>query len=128
MGGKAHIHEPPPQPGITKVLDWVVESIEVEELTIPGVGFLVAKDLIDRAEVGKEKYGTYLMTHNGRDALMDAYQEACDLLMYLGQCILERDNDLQLQLLFTQVEMILLQLRSRLNVPDAKSPKFESDR
>ena len=54
---------------------------------------LVLKDLTDRAEVGKERYGTYLETHNGRDALMDAYQEALDLSMYIRQAIEEKNKE-----------------------------------
>jgi len=52
---------------------------------------LVLQDLRDRSAVGTVKYGTELKTHNGRDALLDAYQEACDLVMYLRQAIAERD-------------------------------------
>jgi len=52
----------------------------------------VIADLSDRAQQGKAKYGTYLCTNNGRDALFDAYQEALDLCMYLRQAILERGN------------------------------------
>ncbi len=52
----------------------------------------VLADIAARAEAGKEKYGTYLQTCNGRDALMDAYQEALDLCMYLRQAILERES------------------------------------
>jgi hypothetical protein len=52
----------------------------------------VQEDLVERARVGKERYGTLLMTHNGRDALVDAYQEALDLVMYLKQSIMERDD------------------------------------
>jgi hypothetical protein len=48
--------------------------------------------LKDRAEAGKKKYGVYLQTHNGRDALWDAYQEALDLVMYLRQRILEDES------------------------------------
>ena len=51
--------------------------------------YLVLKDLIDRAEVGKKEYGTYLKTNNGRSALTDAYEEALDLCMYLKQALLE---------------------------------------
>ena len=51
---------------------------------------LVRKDLEDRAEAGKAKYGTYLQAHNGRKALVDAYQEALDLCMYLRQAIEEQ--------------------------------------
>lgn len=53
---------------------------------------LVLDDLRMRAEAGKLKYGTLLRANNGRDALMDAYQEALDLCMYLRQAMLERDE------------------------------------
>lgn len=52
----------------------------------------VMADLAERAEVGKRRYGTYLQPNNGRDALLDAYQETQDLLLYLGQLIMERDG------------------------------------
>lgn len=52
----------------------------------------VMEDLEARAEKGKARYGTYLKTHNGRDALVDAYQEALDLVMYLAQAIMERES------------------------------------
>ena len=52
----------------------------------------VVKDIQDRAEVGTQKYGTLLRTHNGRDPLMDAYQEALDLVMYLKQALMEREE------------------------------------
>lgn len=67
----AAAHEPPPTPGRERVLDAVLE------------------DLRARAEEGRKKYGTYLETHNGRRGLMDAYQEALDLVMYLKQCLME---------------------------------------
>jgi len=50
----------------------------------------VMRDLLDRSEFGTAKYGTRLQSGNGRDALMDAYQEALDLVMYLRQAIIER--------------------------------------
>lgn len=49
----------------------------------------VQKDLAIRAEAGKKKYGSYLYAENGRQALIDAYQEALDLCMYLRQKIQE---------------------------------------
>lgn len=54
----------------------------------------VLKDLKSRAEVGREKYGTMLRANNGRDPLMDAYQESLDLTMYLKQALMERDQSL----------------------------------
>lgn len=59
----------------------------------PSVWHLVMADMEDRNKVGKLKYGTYLQPHNGRDALVDAYQEALDLAVYLRQVIYERDGE-----------------------------------
>ena len=53
---------------------------------------LVLRDLVDRARMGRMKYGTVLRADNGRDALMDALQEAYDLCMYLRQAVYERDG------------------------------------
>jgi hypothetical protein len=51
---------------------------------------LVLEDIAARKEAGESKYGTVLQSHNGRDPLWDAYQEAIDLVMYLRQAIEER--------------------------------------
>jgi hypothetical protein len=53
---------------------------------------LVVEDIKNRNVVGIMKYGTPLKTNNMRDALMDAYQEALDLCMYLKQVLIERDG------------------------------------
>lgn len=41
--------------------------------------------LLERRAVGMRKYGIPLTTFNGRDPLIDAYQEALDLVVYLAQ-------------------------------------------
>lgn len=51
---------------------------------------LVIRDLQTRREGGVRKYGVQLESHNGRDALIDAYAEALDLCLYLRQAIEER--------------------------------------
>lgn len=71
--------EPAPSTGQVRVYDLVVR-----ELRGPINRQLVA-DLTARMEMGVAKYGTPLMTHNGRDPLVDAYQESLDLVMYLRQ-------------------------------------------
>jgi len=63
-----------PQSGVARVVD------------------IVINDFIQRSEMGKQRYGVYLETCNGRDALIDAYQEALDLVMYLRQEIIERSQ------------------------------------
>lgn len=51
---------------------------------------LVIVDLWARDAAGRVQYGTSLKADNGRDALIDAYQEALDLAMYLRQEIEQR--------------------------------------
>ncbi len=51
---------------------------------------LVIADMEERDRVGRAKYGTPLCSGNGRDALVDAYQEALDLAVYLRQAIEDR--------------------------------------
>lgn len=53
---------------------------------------LVMQDLASRARVGKTKYGTYLYPFNGRNALIDAYQEQLDGAQYIRQAIYEMDR------------------------------------
>jgi hypothetical protein len=61
----------------------------------PCIQDLVIEDIQARKAVGVERYGTVLQPFNGRDALMDAYQEALDLCQYLRQAIEERDRALE---------------------------------
>ena len=72
--GDDTIHQPPPTGNGQVVL------------------FEVLKDLRKRAIAGRVKYGTMLRVSNGRDALVDAYQESLDLCMYLKQVLMERDK------------------------------------
>ena len=46
----------------------------------------------DRAEFGKAKYGMYLQPNNGRDSLIDTYQELLDAVVYIRSLIFERDG------------------------------------
>ena len=66
--------EPPPTPGDAEV--WP----------------LVLEDIAERDRMGRAKYGQPLSTHDGRDSLVDAYQEALDLVVYLRKAIAERDD------------------------------------
>ncbi len=75
LDSKAATPQPPPHSGKVTVIDYVMA------------------DISQRATAGVIKHGMPLQTHNGRDALWDAYQEAMDLCMYLRQAILERDGN-----------------------------------
>lgn len=59
----------------------------------PAIWDLVMQDIVERDEYGQKKYNTRLQPFNGRDALIDAYQEALDLIVYLRQLIYERDKE-----------------------------------
>lgn len=59
----------------------------------PAVWDLVIADMHERDHVGRQRYGTPLQPANGRDALLDAYQEALDLCVYLRQAIYERNGN-----------------------------------
>lgn len=49
-------------------------------------------DLEARTRQGVRTYGTPLRAHNGRNALVDAYQEALDLAQYLRQWLMEQED------------------------------------
>lgn len=51
---------------------------------------LVIADMHERNEMGKQKYGTYLQPFNGREALIDLYQELQDAIVYTKQYIEEQ--------------------------------------
>lgn len=62
---------------------------------IPGqadIGQLVLVDIQARIDAGYKKYGTNLQSHSDRNPLIDAYQEAIDLCMYLRQAIEEQKD------------------------------------
>lgn len=55
----------------------------------PDVQSAVIADIEARREVGIKRYGTPLQPHNGRNALLDAYEETIDLACYLKQRLIE---------------------------------------
>ena len=60
--------------------------------THPAVWDLVIADMAERDQIGVQKYGTRLQPHNGRDFLVDAYQESLDLVVYLRGEIEQRKH------------------------------------
>jgi len=64
--------QPLPTPGRECVQDALIAAIQ------------------QRRDLGVQRYGSPLMTHNGRDALRDAWEESIDLAAYLTQMRMER--------------------------------------
>jgi hypothetical protein len=50
---------------------------------------LVIQDLKERSRKGAKEYGEPLTTHNGRQALLDLYEELLDAVCYLRQAVEE---------------------------------------
>jgi hypothetical protein len=55
---------------------------------------LIVSDMRDRDRIGRERYGTPLTAHNGRDQLVDLYQELLDASVYARSAIAEGSTGL----------------------------------
>lgn len=59
----------------------------------PAIWSLVIQDMQERDVEGERRYGTRLQPFNGRDSLVDLYQELLDAVVYIRQTICERDAE-----------------------------------
>jgi hypothetical protein len=86
------------QPERVPAWDLVIADIERHaigtgvDITAEVVEAAIA-DMRDRDRVGRERYGVPLTTHNGRDHLVDAYQEALDTVVYMRAYLEEGERD-----------------------------------
>lgn len=91
----AYEPDPVPNDGVSMhdlvIVDIQNYSVEIEEEHKEACSNVVG-DIIDRRQFGLDKYGTLLQAGNGRNALLDAYQEVQDMLVYLKQAIVENNN------------------------------------
>lgn len=85
---KSAVHEPPPQINFEPFC--YVKFVECFDGPSNPYG-KVRRDIRERAEAGKAKYGTYLQPFNGRNAKMDLYQELLDAGIYVQQILAEVD-------------------------------------
>lgn len=58
----------------------------------PAAWDLVMQDIQKRDKFGESLYGTRLQPSNGRDTLLDLYEEMLDAVVYLRTLMFERDN------------------------------------
>lgn len=80
----------------------------------------VADDLAKRKAFGLEKYKSYLQAHNGRDFLVDLYDELLDGAVYARGALLEADeSSLQWFVLFEVYDDLLRHLTIVRRVRDA---------
>lgn len=117
---------PTPQPNATAVWDLViadvakhrsaVDDVAERRSDLPGPGAVidaVLTDMRERDRIGRERYGMPLTTNNGRDYLVDAYQEALDMLVYLRASIEERSATLMQSAMKTYAIAITVALSLR---------------
>jgi hypothetical protein len=125
-GKRLAAYEPDPVPNDSVsmhdlvIIDIQNYSIEIEEGHKNAFSDVV-EDLKDRRQFGLDKYGTLLQAGNGRNALLDAYQEVQDMLVYLKQAIVENNNKknyvgYELLNIYSRTIQSAIRLRQLLNV------------
>lgn len=72
----------------------------------PSIHDLVSADIAERKRVGLERYGTHLQAGNGRDALIDLYQEILDAACYARQLLEERDPGREREIAELRAELV----------------------
>lgn len=93
---------PPPSPTSTVTTE---QQPPVVDAVGQDVWLLVMKDMEDRRRAGIEKYGVLVRHDNGRDHLVDAYQEILDLAVYI-RAQMEKDRELRERLIAVVGELV----------------------
>ncbi len=70
---------------------WSLVIADAQAMDVPAD---VIDDMRERDTLGRARYGTPLTAGNGRKHLVDAYQEALDLVVYIRTEITERGYDM----------------------------------
>ena len=102
-------------PAIWPIVIEYAEGIHVPDAEVRG---LLVADMAERHRIGIERYGVPLQAHNGRDALVDAYQEALDLCAYLAQAY--HDGTKVVSTLFRGAVRMAHEIRVMLHMRDAR--------
>lgn len=107
---------PIPEDGAPSAHDLVIEDLREHH----GLHFrLVIEDVRERKAMGLAKYNTILQPNNGRDSLVDAYQEALDLAAYLRN-EREKRGDLTLVVQYRLALELLLLIRGEMEERHAR--------
>lgn len=105
----AYAPQPQPVAGQERVLDVLWSWLDSDARALFG------DDLIARAEMGKQKYGTFLETFNGREASVDWLEENEDGCMYGMQLCIESYYDIAIVELFQQQLELTKKLKMLVN-------------
>lgn len=76
-------------------------------------------DVLARIDAANQKYGGAMRTRDGRDSLVDLYQESLDAVTYLAKAIAEQDNRIACceQDLFRALAALVTAVEACLKVP-----------
>lgn len=105
------VTEPPPPKANGHPPSWYLVIVEAGGMDPSPVRELVVADMRARDDEGRRKYGVPLQPFNGRDSLVDAYQEALDLSVYLRNLQVEQDDSERVRLLFYKALDLVFELR-----------------
>lgn len=103
---------------VSLLLVGLIPKIYGSTHTKPGMSVTVAefliKDIEARAAMGEQQYGRRLHTENGRNAMIDAYQELLDGAIYAYQAHLETPADSDLWNLFLSALRTAVDFRAKI--------------
>ena len=108
-GCPAATPQPAPERGGRSITILVVDDI-LAGVEVSDVELKVCRDLVARDAMGFAKYHQNLETFDGRDTIMDAYQECLDLCQYLKKAAMEGDNVKALYLAAVMMAMRLARI------------------
>lgn len=122
--------QPTAQPEQRPVWDQVIEELSglegqitmiIGQLGTPlprGVAVfdVLVQDMRARDAAGRERYGVPLTAHNGRDQLVDAYQETLDAVVYMRASIEESVGQVREILMRTYAIQLALALSMRVAI------------
>lgn len=109
-----HVEQPLPVPNAGRSIQALVR-VDLLDAVVP-VAADVSADLIDREQLGIDRYGTTLQAFNGRDVLRDAYEEALDLACYLRQAMVE---GFELTIMYYATLTMAMHLKEEIQARDA---------
>ena len=85
-------YEPPPKSNDLPAV-WELVQADIKATLSEQQAASILKDMRDRDESGRAKYGVPLQPFNGRNQLIDAYQELLDFVVYMRTAIYEAETN-----------------------------------
>ena len=115
MNNQYSATEQPDPIGNDKVAIWeeVIKDFDAS-FNDTDVKTALLKDMTDRDAWGRSKYGVPLQPFNGRDALVDLYQEFLDAIVYTKQYEIENPNDPSLTSVYLMLKLLVYTVREKL--------------